>query len=97
MPYNATWIEPWMRPLKQARRTKRRSISQINKNSKGENNKMFVSQIVRTSKENTFKRRAPRLRRISASKNWSENLSTKKKSKKAKKSKPNRTRLGSNI
>ena len=114
MPYNATWIEPWMRPLKQIPRSRRTRKVVFRKLAKSGNK---LEPILENSQESMnqgsnqtsseYKRRATRLRRISASNNWSGKLDLNKtkgtkrpKSKKKKeKTKPslNSIPLGSKI
>ena len=91
MPYNATWIEPWMRPLKQIPRSKRTRKVVFHKLSNRdkletirENSQEILNQG--SNKNGAEKRRATRLRRISASRNWSNELNKSKTNLKSKKS-----------
>lgn len=99
MPYNATWIEPWMRPLKPRtlKRRKRKSMHESVPESIAQANLFPIKQkktkstkTIKTVKpikniqpkrspipRNNSNRRATRVRRISASKNWSKTLGTK--------------------
>jgi hypothetical protein len=94
MPYNATWIEPWMRPVKQiprsrSRRTRKVVFRELNRDklepileNRQENRQNSMNQGSNQTSSETKKRRATRLRRISSSNNWSGKL-------KLDKSKPN--------
>jgi len=93
MPYNATWIEPWMRPLKprMLKRIKRKSIAVKEPHSISNTiktpiktpikntikTKAYLSKKRTSTSRNKSNRRATRVRRISASKNWSKTLGTK--------------------
>lgn len=75
MPYNATWIEPWMRPLKKpkpSQRTRRIPMVNLDSNPKLSQRKRRIPMANLHSKTKSLnKRRATRIRRLSASKNWS--------------------------
>jgi len=94
MPYNATWIEPWMRPVKQiprsrSRRTRKVVFRELNRDklepileNRQDNRQDSMNQGSNQTSSETKKRRATRLRRISASNNWSGKLELNKSKKK---------------
>jgi hypothetical protein len=83
MPYNATWVEPWMRPLKkQSRRTKRVRNQTANLRLKlGANRTIHENQPLNLNQSpNGMKRRATRLRRasVASGRNWSNKFKSKR-------------------